>query len=116
MMFPCSERSQTDNEVNFVITFNTTTLVNGPTIDSLLNLVVRFIGNKTCNCTGSDCSSSATTDGGGSGNDALFQNSIFYGVIGCVGGLIVLVILVTLFYHCFMVGSWRKTRTPEEIK
>ncbi len=50
-------------------------------------------GTKTCDCSTDTC----LTIGGNSDS-----NLPFYIVIGCVGGLIAVVILVVVLYHCVM--------------
>lgn len=51
---------------------------------------------------------------GCSQNDGGVNNEIFYIVIGCVGGVILLVIMVTVLYHCIMLGMWVKRRSQDE--
>ena len=92
--------------VNSVVTFSQTFTF---TFDRDIKTSVIFNGTIDCNCTDSNCNRPS--------EEGLGQNTIFYIVIGCVGVLIVLVIVVTVFYHCVLVGTWRKNRTSsDEIK
>ncbi|XP_064394649.1 tyrosine-protein kinase RYK-like [Halichondria panicea] len=61
-------------------------------IDAEPNQRIVLKGTKNC-----DCSDSCLTNGGNSDS-----NLPFYIVIGCVGGLIAVVILVVVLYHCIM--------------
>ena len=55
--------------------------------------------------------STDTTDPGDSGTTSY----IFYGVIGTVGGLILLVVCMAVIYQCTMLAAWgRRTRNQAE--
>ena len=54
------------------------------------------------------------TDATGSDNSNT-TNYIFYGVIGTVGGLILLVVCMAVIYQCTMLAAWaRRSRHNDE--
>lgn len=113
MSFPCSPDATRSGMVNFTVLFNTTMNVDGDDEEILLNKTLRFSGIRMCNCTTRCNMGEESTPGGG---DDLFQNGVFYGVIGCVGVIIILVIVMGVLYHCVLVGNWRKNQANEEIE
>ena len=74
-----------------------------------LEIVIR--GTKFCNC-----SSCPTNNPTGSRSDEGLNNDVFYVVIACVGGLIVLVVVITVLYHCIMFGTLVYRRRKEQIE
>ena len=68
-------------------------------VNSLRGTEIWLRGRKHCNRTVDD---SGDGDGGSGG----FNASVFYIAIGCVGGLIAVVVMVTVLYHCIMLGTW----------
>ncbi len=74
--------------------------------------MITIQGTKKCNCTG--CEESTGDDSHGEGDDEGLVIEIFYVVIGCVGGLIFVVVLVTVIYHCIMLGTWVNRRRDVE--
>ena len=75
-----------------------------PDLKALEGTEIRLRGTKHCNRTEMDNSGS---DNGG------FNASVFYIAIGCVGGLIAVVVMVTVLYHCIMLGTWMNKHRDE---
>ena len=108
--FPCTRMKE--GAVNFTLNFRFTSVA----IDSLEYLRDRgfnVTGSKYCNCSVLQCDQPSSP---GSGGDSFVGNQIFYIVVGSVVGVIVLVIVVTLCYHCAMVRNWFLKRRGEDTE
>lgn len=99
--FPCAGvQGSSDINIQFMITNSI-----APAYRFLVGTKVTIRGSRRCNCTVA-CSPVATDTPTTPPSQGI--NYIFYIVIGCVGGLIFLVVMVTVMYHCILLGNWVK--------
>ena len=96
MTFPCTERVEGTVTIT-VLFYISRSISTRQDLNSLPGTEIRLRGRKHCNRTVDD---SGENDSGG------FNASVFYIAIGCVGGLIAVVVMVTVLYHCIMLGTW----------
>ena len=96
MTFPCTERVEGTVTIT-VLFYISRSISTRQDLNSLPGTEIRLRGRKHCNRTVDD---SGGNDSGG------FNASVFYIAIGCVGGLIAVVVMVTVLYHCIMLGTW----------
>ena len=105
--FPCTRIK--GGPVNFTLSF-TITLDETGDFSELVHQSINATGFKYCNCTEITCNQSPGP------KLSIFENHVFYSVIGSVVGIILLVVLVTFCYHCAMVRNWFLKRRNDTEK